>query len=182
MQIDKDQKATAAIIVTLLAGFGFGVYLPNQLEIGQLEEGIAQSEGQIAIHDKNARGLNDLRVAVADMRVRLKTASKHIPESNELASFLRTVDSELDNQKMIDAEKLTERIVPGQDYNVIPLSLRFKGDYNGLFRFVSKLENEERLIRINRLEVKGQPHKPDEPVDVRVELSTFASPVEANRS
>ncbi len=182
MQIDKDQKATFAIIVMLLAGFGFGVYLPNRIEQGQLKDRIAVGQQQLQVNQKNAKGLDDLRVAVEDMRHTLETASKLIPKSNELATFLRSVDSELDHQNMIEAEKLTERIINGRDYNVIPLTLRFRGGYDGVFQFVHNLENEERLIRINRLEVKGKPSKPEEPVDVRVELTTFSAPAEANRS
>ena len=38
------------------------------------------------------------------------------------------------------------------------------------------------MIRINRLEVTGTPDKPDEPVKVRIELSTFAAPAESGKS
>lgn len=182
MQIDRDQKATFVIVFMLLAGFGFGVYLPNRLEQNQLSDQIALAEQQANTNEKSANGLRDLRTAVVDMRKTLEVSSKLIPESNELATFLRTVDHEIDRGNMIEAEKLTERIVEGRDYNVIPLTLRFRGDYNGVFQLVKKLEGADRLIRINRFEVKGNPTKPEEPVDVRVELSTFSLPMQGAQS
>lgn len=180
MQIEKDYKFTAGILLALGVAFAALSWWPRSQEQAELETRIDATKKQLGVDRKGAQGLDELRDYVADLRRQSQNTHKVVPASNDLADLLRRINAELVAFGMKNQEVQTEVIVTGSDFNVIPLRLRFEGDFEGLFGFVKNIESMSRLTRITKLDVAGVPTKPGEPLLVRLELATFSTASEGD--
>lgn len=175
MRIEKDIKWTALAIVLCGGAFAGLSWWPRSQERVTLAAEVESNKKQLGVDRKGVQGLDELREQVIDLRRTAQNTNRVVPDSNDLADVLRRLNSELLAQGMSNQEVQTQAIVNGSDFNVIPMSLRFEGEYPGAFEFVKNIEHMSRLTRINRLEISGEPTKPDVPVVVRLELSTFST-------
>lgn len=175
MQIEKDFKITAGVLLALAVAFGGVSWWPRSQERADLESRVESAKKQLGVDRKGSQGLGELRDHVADLRRQSQDTHKVVPTSNDLADLLRRINSELVAFGMKNQEVQTEVVVSGADFNVIPLRLRFEGDFEGLFGFVKNIESMSRLTRITKLDVAGVPTKPGEPLLVRLELATFST-------
>jgi Tfp pilus assembly protein PilO len=174
MRIEPDTKATLAVLGVILVGLAGAIGWPRFQERGELEARIEAHKKQLGVDRAGAQGFAELRHRVDELRQQALTTKKTVPPTSELADLLRTLTSDLNAQDMQKLEVQTEAIVEGPDFNVIPLSLKFEGGYDGVFGFVRSVEAMPRLTRINKLEIVSTPRQP-ELVSVRLELTTFSA-------
>lgn len=175
MQIEKDIRFTALAVVLCAVAYAGLSWWPRSTERTTLAANIEANKKQLGVDRKGVQGIDELREQVKELRSAARNANKIVPVTSDLADVLRRLNSELLAQGMSHQEVQTQAIVNGSDFNVIPLSMRFQGDYPGIFEFVKNIENMPRLTRINRLEISGVPTNPNEPVLVRLELTTFST-------
>lgn len=175
MPIERDQKIALAAALALIGGFVIFGWWPRRLERAALEERISAHQTQLGVDRRGAMGLEEMRRHVAELRDQAAHANKVVPTGSELADVLHRLNAELHGQDMTQVEIQTESMVEGADFNVIPLMLKFTGEFGGVFSVVKSIESMSRLTRINRLEIAGVPTQPAEPVTVRLELTTFSA-------
>ncbi len=181
MRIEKDIMITALAVALCGAAFAALSWWPRSNERAALAAGIEADKRQLGVDRKGVQGLDELREHVGELREAARSANKIVPHTSDLADVLRRLNSELLAQGMSHQEIQTQAIVSGADFNVIPLSMRFQGDYPGIFEFVKNIEGMNRLTRVNRLDVSGVPTKPGEPILVRLELTTFSKNSEGSQ-
>jgi len=175
MRIEFDQKATVLAVLLLIGLFAGLCWWPRQRERTALRAQVEKHAAQLAADRQRADALPVVREQVAKLRREAADSNKIVPQTSELADLLRRLTSQLDTQNMQEQEIQTEAIVSGAEFNVIPLTLRFAGSYEGVFGFVRGVESMSRLTRINVLEIVGVPTKPQEPVTVRMDITTFST-------
>ncbi len=180
MQIEKDMKFTALAIVLCGAAYAGLSHWPRSQERTTLAAEVEANKKQLGVDRKGVQGLGEMREQVIELRKTAVNTNRIVPDSSDLADVLRRLNSEMLAQGMSNQEVQTQAIVSGADFNVIPMSLRFEGEYPGIFEFVKNIETMSRLTRINRLEISGEPTKPDVPVIARLELTTFSTTPGAN--
>jgi Tfp pilus assembly protein PilO len=178
MHLERDQINAIVTVAFLSAAFVFGLWLPHQVREKQLNERIEAAQKEMGFNRDNARTMTNLAREVIELKKIVSTMDKHVPESSELAQLLRSLSTELANSTVAGQEILAHPIVHGRDYNVIPLTLLFRGSFRDVFSFLKKSESMRRLIRINRVEIQGDSDQSENDLDVRVELSTFFVPVQ----
>lgn len=181
MQIEKDIKLTALAIMLCLVAFAVFSWWPRSQEQAALAAAIESNKKQLGVDRKGIQGIDELREHVSELRRSARSVNKIVPHTSDLADVLRRINSELLAQGMSNQEVQTQAIIKGSDFNVIPLSLRFEGEYGGIFEFVKNIEGMARLTRINRLDISGVPTKSTEPVLVRMELTTFSTAARGNQ-
>ena len=81
----------------------------------------------------------------------------------------------LDRQHVVGQELQTGNIIQGEEYGVIPITLRFKGSFPAVYGFLQGIESMRRMIRITKLDFDGDAQRVEEPLAVRIELYTFFS-------
>lgn len=175
MRIEKDQIRSVIILLALGAAFYFTAFRPQQAERDELTARIARTQEQLGVNRQDVSNLSELRRLVEQMRQQAVNAHEAVPTSTELADLLRSLTTELRNQKMIEPEIETEAIIIGEDFNVIPLTLRFRGSFAGLSGFLRTVETLPRLIRIHHVEIDAEPTQPGLPIEVSLQLATFSS-------
>lgn len=175
MRIEADQKNAAILLAGVAAVFILTVWLPTRAERAHVEGHIDTLEQQLGVDRNQTGSLDDLRAAVDRMRRTIDESDKIVPAEDDLAGLIRQLSARLARHGLTDQEILTEAIVAGRDYNMIPLTLRFRGSYDAVFSFIKDTEAMRRLVRIDELVINGEPSRTHHPVSVRVRLTTFSS-------
>jgi Tfp pilus assembly protein PilO len=153
--------------VVLAALFYFAGYWPQCAELKQLQQQIAAKQTELAINRAQANNLPRVTQEVSDLRTRLSNM-KRLPAQPELDAFIRDVHglSQLAQLRKFDfrpgAAKRTDL------YCEQPISFTFEGDFLGVFTFIRRAEDMDRLTRIGGVTLHGIPTQPGE---VTVELS-----------
>lgn len=175
MRIESDIVKTTVALIALVGAFVGGLWLPRHREAADLQERIAAREKQIATDEQGAQGIEDLRQAVEDLSRKATQVNHTVPTRTDMAELLRGIGTQIALAKLTEQEVQTESVVAGADYQMIPLSLRCRGPFGGVYDFIHSLESGPRLIRCSRLTLSGSPAKPEEPLTVRLEMATFAA-------
>jgi Tfp pilus assembly protein PilO len=176
MRIERDQIKTLAIIGVMAAVFVGGLWLPQRLEEQRLRESIEQAQKQLGFDRAASEGLAALNQTVLDLRETVDRTRKEVPERDDLADLLRTLTRELESRQISEVEIQNLPVLAGDDYSVMPLTLRFRASAPATFGFVKHIEDMRRLVRVTRVEIAPDPSKPNEPPMARVELCAFFAP------
>jgi len=175
MRIEQDQIKALVILSCLVGAFVLGLWLPHRLKNDRLRARINAAQAELGIVPVSPRELTDLAADVQRKREELGAATRYVPENTEIAELLRQLSSRLEQRQVVDQELLTEAIVRGSEFSVIPVSLKFRGTFPSVFQFIRDVESMRRQMQINLVELSRSPGKPHEPLDVKLELSTFAA-------
>jgi len=176
MRVERDQFKAGMVVVGMFVVFGLGVLWPLSRKRANVETSITELDTQISQNRTATVGLTALGEQIVDFQQQIDNSHKIVPRDSELASLLRKWSNELEAQQTTDQDIQTQPTVLGEDYNLIPIRLKFRGSFMAAFRFLRHIESLNRLIRIGQLEVTGNPERPDEPLMIRIELVTFSMP------
>jgi Tfp pilus assembly protein PilO len=178
MRIERDQLILMASMAGMAAVFCVAAYMPMRDQQKQSLAQIQACKAQLAIDLAGAGDLARLESEVQALREANSGAQRGVPTQSELKSLLLALSSELDSRQVTDKETQMRAIMHGADYNVQPVSLRFKASFPAVYGFLRRIESMPRLIRIDRLELNTTPDGGGK-LNARIELSTFFTDGEA---
>lgn len=178
MQVERDQIKTLLILVGIVAAFVLGVWLPLNSKRKRVEASMAELQQTMQGDRTMAVGLAAMGAQINALQIAVDRSDKIVPNQNELASLLRDWSTELDAQQVEGQDIDPQEMYVGQDYTLIPIKLKFHGSFMAAFRFLRHVESMNRLIRFGSIQMNGNPDEAEEPLIVRVELSTFFMPDE----
>jgi len=180
VRIEKDQVRALLAGVGLFVLFGGGVLAPLRYQRAQHHARIAAAEHALGIDLKEASGLARLNAEVVELRRVVRGAQQYVPQDDELADVLRGLSEALTSHGIIEREMQTRPTLHHADYSTIPIELQFKGSYPSAHGVLRQIEQMHRLIRIDKLRVRGNQNDALAPLHVELTLSTFiARPLEA---
>jgi len=167
--------ALAPIMVIVL---GLTVCLPKHYELKTLALRLKNERQTANAKIRTSRcGLN-IAMKVAQARKHRETLQKRIPPSpqdaahDHLLEFLKTV------AQIAEQEHLTNRRVEHgrpevfDDYKQLSLSVAIDGNLEGIRRFLRRLEQDDRLCRIESLILTGL-EREDKPTHAKIHMSIF---------
>lgn len=176
MKIERDQIKTLAIVGTLGAVFVGALWLPQRYEEKRLRASIEQAQKQLGFDQASAASLVKLNRDVLEMQQIVDQTQKDVPARDDLADLLRSLTRELESRQVSEVEIQNLPILTGDDYSVMPLTVRFRATAPAAFGFVRHVEEMRRLARVTRVEIINDPTKPGEAPVARVELCAFFAP------
>lgn len=181
MSIERDQMRTMMILGVMTGVFTLGFWLPNHLHEKRLNRQLQVAEKNLSEVHHDPEKLAVMVRQVADLKAMSQQSQKYVPQTDELADLLRQLSIELERQHVSGQEVHTGGIIHGQQYSVIPVTLRFKGSFPAVFGFLSSIESMQRMIRVTKLDFDGDAQQVNELLSVRIELYTFFSEPRAVR-
>ncbi len=100
---------------------------------------------------KSCEKLPDLARQVGQMQARYKNMDRRLPKQQELGAFLKEISSDLAEAKLVN-----QSIEPGspqreQLYHTLPIVMKFQGSYLSLAAFLKRIQDMERLTRVQTL-------------------------------
>lgn len=178
MLIEKDQVRAMIILGVMTGIFGLGFWLPNRLHENRLNAELEDVKESLVVDKHDPEKLAVMVRQVGDLKALTQQSQKYVPQSDELADLLRQLSIELERQSVSGQEIQTGTIIHGQEYSVVPITLRFKGSFPAVFGFLQRIESMQRMIRVTKLDFDGDSEHVNEPLRVRIELYTFFAQVQ----
>ncbi len=178
MQIEKDILLSVGATVGIMAVFFAFVWMPNHRCLTMTQADLLAVESELKTELVKVEHLSALSDEVKRIESQLKASDKILGSKRELGKLLRTFSTELRKHGISDKSIQTQSHRREADYIVLPVTLSFKGSFDGTFDFLKRLEQLSNPMHINRLSMKRRIDKGEDLIDVRVELNAFFAPQE----
>ncbi|MEX2216453.1 MAG: type 4a pilus biogenesis protein PilO [Phycisphaeraceae bacterium] len=175
MRTESDILKALGIVVALVAAFVVAVWFPHRAEMNQIQSQIDARRQDDARQLSEVKKFEQLRKQVATLETQFASLGKSIPASTDISPLLAQLGRELAQVSLTDSEIQSETVIHGGDISVIPLTFRIRGSYSQFFDFLRAVESGDRLTRVHDVKITGTPLKRDEPLTIRLEISTFAT-------
>ncbi|MBT8485292.1 MAG: type 4a pilus biogenesis protein PilO [Phycisphaerales bacterium] len=170
MRIDRGQCLFLVVLILLVVTFVFGLWLPRRQRAEMLEHDIAVAQRELAaVRDRPiVEPVNPIDAE------RLRQESEiALPRQPQLGPLLERLSADLEAVGLTVRELRAESVVRQSEVDRIPILLECSGTYAGLRELIRRIEDYERLVRIDRLGVSGDAVAAPGNLDAGMELSTF---------
>ncbi|MHC4717052.1 MAG: type IV pilus inner membrane component PilO [Planctomycetota bacterium] len=154
MRISRDSWIVLGILAVITVTYGMVVYRWQMARLEGFREQIAAQKRQQEVDTVKAARVAPMIREIKAMKHRYnKDWNRRLPESQELAGFLREISGNL-----ADEDLSRPMIAPGDPtrgslYNVLPITMKFEGNFLALAGFLRRVDGMTRLTRIEQLSI-----------------------------
>jgi type IV pilus assembly protein PilO len=142
-------------LIVLLCSFVTFVYRPSSQKLTAMQQQISDKQRDLTSNRTRVQILPDVMLAVNEMRNRLERFDKKLPKAPELGPFINDI-TEVSHQTALHKWTVEPGVPNRTDlYAEWPISLKFEGDFNGVFAFLRQAEQMQRLTRVKGLKLKN---------------------------
>ena len=181
MRIDKIQLRTALVVVGLVIAYAGILWWPAHQDIKSLRASIKEAERELGIALDRTDDLARLTDEVQKLRDEVTSSNKEIPEQSEMASMLRELSVQIENENLAGQGINMLAAEAGTDYLTLPVELTFSGQSLDAFRFVNRLEKMPRLVQVESMTMRREAGSKNDRVKTSMRLNTFFCYVEESR-
>ncbi len=178
----KDNKNLPFVVIGIVIFLFIYKFVFIGPAIGTLSKLIPQASNigsQISAAKKDINNKNNFMKELDGLQEKINTYKVKLPEEKEIPSILESLsdiakDSDL-KIDMIDLKKDTfdaKQQKKDSLYTVIPIVITAKCSYHQLGSFINKLENSERLIKVDDISIDGDKLNPRSE-NVKISISTY---------
>jgi type IV pilus assembly protein PilO len=169
---NKSYQIIAAVIggaVIFIAAFYFILISPKAAKISELKAKIAEKQTFLAKAgsvEKQKQKIKAAKAKINELEQDISYYEKKLPQEKDipdLLQYLSNIATET-NIKLLEIEKKQE-IRQEQEqafYVTVPFNLILKGGYHEIGRFINRLENAERFMKIENLTIEEDKKNPFE--------------------
>jgi Tfp pilus assembly protein PilO len=126
-------------------------YLPSRQRLAALEQAGAQQRRTIALAAAQGAELPGLEQRVREMRKAVESFDVRVPADRALGTFLQQVAAIMKDCGLGEQVVLPGKETKADDLNCIPIHLACKGTLTDIFRFFTRLQSLDRLVRIEKV-------------------------------
>lgn len=173
MRIEKDQVRTLSAAGIMLAIFAAAVLAPLHVQRANYQHRIDAAKRALGIDLVETKGLAKLNSDVASLRQVINGAQQYVPEQDEMADVMRGLSEALDSFGVTERQVQTQTTQHYQKYSVMPISLQYRASFPAVFGVLRRIEQMQRLIRVDELVVRQESNDDLEPLQIKLSLSTF---------
>lgn len=155
MNLRKDQWLTIAIVAVVVTTFALVIYLPQYRQLSRLRQSVASAEETLQRDRCRVSELGQLRGDVKRIDERMAVYTRKLPEQPDVGPFLKDISNYAQLCGLEGASFQPQKLRPGDQYNQIPVEMRFKGTFPELFRFLRQARNMGRLTQVRSLNVRN---------------------------
>ncbi|MGC9455164.1 MAG: type 4a pilus biogenesis protein PilO [Phycisphaerae bacterium] len=158
------------VAVGMLTVSAAAVFYPQHRELKELT-GRIEAQRQVLDSDlQAAQRLPELIEEVEEMKRRYSNFDRRLPKQQELGEFLREITLNLPAEDL-----LSDRIEPGnpkreERFQTLPIRMRLRGHFLSLVRFLNRVEQMERLARVDKLSMEAQPDSDELTIEMRMNI------------
>jgi type IV pilus assembly protein PilO len=169
---NKSYQIIAGIIgggLVFAIAFYFILIAPKAAKISELKAKIAEKQTFLAKAgsiEKQKQKIVDAKVKIKELEQDISYYEKKLPQEKDipdLLQYLSNIGTET-NIKLLEIEKKQE-IRQEQEqafYVTVPFNLILKGGYHEIGKFINRLENAERFMKIENLKIEEDKRNPFE--------------------
>jgi len=176
MRIGKDTWIVLGILATMVTGAVLFIYRGQGRKLSELKTRITASKATLKTQGQTVAVVPELIRQVGAMRARYKNFDRRLPVRQELGGFLKTISAHLGDEKFSD--QLIEPGSPTREdlFHTLPIIMRFRGSYLTSVDFFKRIDEMERLTRIQKLRITRKPTKDDQDdskLDIELQLNIY---------
>jgi type IV pilus assembly protein PilO len=162
-------------LIVLLSSFVAFVYRPNNAKLTSMQQQIADKRRDLTSNRTRVQILPDVMLAVNEMRNRLERFDKKLPKAPELGPFINDI-TEVSHETALRKWTVEPGVPARTDaYAEWPITLKFDGDFNGVFSFLRQAEQMQRLTRVKGLKLKSADSGKSGQVQVELSMNIYFS-------
>ncbi|MCK4602066.1 MAG: type 4a pilus biogenesis protein PilO [Phycisphaerae bacterium] len=166
--VAKDTYLTLGILAAMITAAVTLVYTPQSRKIDDIRTRIASRKVAAESESRQIAIVPDLMHKVEQLKSRYKNFDRKLPKSKELAGFLREISGELAKDSNLVSEKYQPGSPSQEDlFHTLPIKMELRGSFLSLARFLKRIENMERLARVEKLIVE---QRSDEKEELKIEM------------
>ena len=155
MKINSEQNITLAVTAAVVGLFIVAVYFPQRNAIKQLDVQIEEQNVLLLQAKEEHQKLVHLDKRVNILRESMASFYNRLAGYGEIPSFIKQIIGQLESAKLTFKEMMPQSPVSTEKYSKIPIILSFQGSFWQICSFLDGLENMDRLVQIEKLELKS---------------------------
>jgi Tfp pilus assembly protein PilO len=166
----KQNWLVLVVPLAMLAAAGGAVYYPQHRELSHLTERIQDKRELLDGDLETVARLPELIKEVEDMKRQYRNFDRRLPKRQELGEFLREITLNLPKENLT-----SDRIEPGnptreERFQTLPIRMHLRGGFLSLTRFLHRVEDMERLARVDKLSMEAEPGDDELSIDMRMNI------------
>ncbi len=150
---ERQQIVIGIVAAVTIVGFVLFLYMPLRKKIKLLKQDRAVQQALIDKASYQKKQLPELKQRLLELQKTAEDYQTSIPAQRDLGTFLQRIADLMSDTKL--SEQLIEHGTETQAgvLNSIPVNMRCKGNLMQLFEFYRALQQLERLVRIEQVEL-----------------------------
>lgn len=159
----------AVLLIYLYLNF---LIFPAYARISDLKTELMIKKRAAADKDEAQRLMYYLDGRLTENKANLDKIEKAMPYNIRLPELVVNIDGKIAALDMeIQSIYVGEPDTANKDYDIVPIKVSFKGEYDNIINFINYIENNERKYIIDSFSLS--PHKRNEAIPFNIEIRTF---------
>lgn len=153
LNLPKKLGISAAILLVILALYGYVFFTEMQTQIETLDSEIAKQDEEIQKKEASLRKKPQLEKELAELSIKEAEASKVLPQEKQIPDLLATVSNKATIQGLKNKLFQPKPEIPSGIYATIPIDLEVHGGYHQLGMFFDDLAKLFRIVKVNEFAI-----------------------------
>jgi Tfp pilus assembly protein PilO len=149
------------------------VFRPQGRQLDELRTQIATRQNVLESDAQKVAVVPEMLRQVQEMKQRYRDFDRKLPKRKELGGFLREISGNLSEERL--ANQLIEPGNPSREelFNTLPIGMKFHGSYLSLASFLKRLDEMQRLSRVEKLKIDCNAKDDSAALDIEVLLDIY---------
>ena len=173
MKLTRESVIMLVVLAGLVIGSYLGVYRPQARATAAVREQIATRKAQLATNSAQAAVVPDMVRKIEALKNRYTDFDSQLPQSKELGTFLKAIAAVQSQSDLAGGRMDTQNPVTGQLYNTMPISMRQTGPYLALTDFLRRVNEMDRLTRVQRLVIQMPRDGNSNELDIELTMNIY---------
>ncbi len=158
----RDNLIVCGILAVLLGAAVIGVYMPQSRKLRDLQAQAITQKLEIEASSEQTAAVPALISRIQTMKQRYKDFDRRLPRSKDLGGFLKEISGNLASSVLTNGRMDTGNPTRQDLFHTMPITMRFSGSYLALTGFLDRINQMERLTRVQKLLVKMPASRSDQ--------------------
>ena len=159
---------SCALVVLIVGGFVYFLYMPNYEQISKLQKEIVSQKTKLKESKKSADQYVGYQKRMTEAQAIFNIAAKSLPEKDEVPSLLTSISQVGKDSGLEFLLFKPEPEVLKDFYAELPITMELSGSYHDLGVFFDQLAVMPRIVNINRFEMNAEGNKVKSKVKAKV--------------
>ena len=183
MSLRKRQMWVYVIAALFVCDFVACGYLPSRQRLASLTRTWTQQRKTIAMAAAQSAELPGLERRLREMKKAVESFDLRVPADRALAlgTFLQQIAGIMTDCRLVEQVVLPGKEVKTDDLNCVPIHVACKGTLTDIFRFFTRLQSLDRLVRVQKVTLDNDTDLTGQ-VSMRVEAVIFEQSAKLHRA
>ncbi len=176
----KDSIIMLGILAAIIICAVLFVFIPQAKKLDEIRSQIAAEKTSLEADAQKVRIIPQMLRHIEAMKNRYNERwEKKLPRLKELGGFLREIGQNLEEADL--SGKLIESGSPKKEelFHTLPIVMRFQGSFGALSKFLKRLDDMERLARIQKLNITADNKHVPAKLDIQLQMNIYFTDAES---